>query len=110
MSLSTRKLMRLLVFFDLPVGSKAERRAACQFRHFLLKDGYVMLQWSVYARLANGFDIAQKHIRRLHRHVPKQGSVRCLTVTEKQYTEMLVLVGERSLQEKVATTEQILLF
>lgn len=43
------KFMRILVFFDLPVKTKAEKREATKFRKFLINDGYHMLQYSVYA-------------------------------------------------------------
>ena len=46
----------MIVFFDLPVQTKTERRHATAFRNFLLKDGYHMLQFSVYARVCNGND------------------------------------------------------
>lgn len=48
------KYMRLIVMFDLPTGTVGERRAANQFRHFLLHDGYYMMQFSIYVRLCNG--------------------------------------------------------
>ena len=57
--------MRLIVFFDLPMVTKAEKRAYVQFRRFLLNDGYDMVQWSVYARLLNGTDAQEKHLKRL---------------------------------------------
>ena len=50
--------MRLIVMFDLPVMTKAERRAATQFRNFLLNDGYYMMQFSIYIRLCNGIEAA----------------------------------------------------
>ena len=51
----------MFVFFDLPVGTKAERRWATKFRNFLKDDGFMMLQWSVYARVCRGDDAADKH-------------------------------------------------
>lgn len=48
--------MRLLVFFDLPVKTKAERRSYVLFRRFLLRDGYDMIQFSVYGRILFGRD------------------------------------------------------
>ena len=57
--------MRILIFFDLPVGSAKERKAATKFRQFLLKDGYYMVQYSVYARVCNGTDAVEKHRIRL---------------------------------------------
>lgn len=102
--------MRLIVFFDLPTKTKKDKRAYVLFRRFLLKDGYDMLQFSVYGRVVNGFDDAEKHLKRLQDSLPPAGSVRCLKVTEKQFTKMLILVGDTSLQEKVVTQSQMLLF
>lgn len=102
--------MRLMVFFDLPVTTRDAKRAYTQFRHFLLNDGYDMLQWSVYARVVNGADAVQTHLQRLNMHLPPAGSVRVLQLTEKQYAGMLVLVGERRIQEKRVEYQQMLLF
>ena len=79
------KFMRMLVFFDIPVKTKRERRIAAAFRNFLLKDGYHMVQYSVYARVCNGMDAVQKHRSRLNTALPENGSVRLLVITEKQY-------------------------
>ena len=54
----------LFVFFDLPVGTKSQRREATRFRNFLKDDGYMMLQFSVYARVCRGEDGAMKHVAR----------------------------------------------
>jgi CRISPR-associated endonuclease Cas2 len=58
------RYMWLFVFFDLPVGTKAERRAATRFRNFLKDDGFLMLQWSVYARVCRGDEAVAKHDNR----------------------------------------------
>lgn len=102
--------MRLIVFFDLPTTSKQAKRDYTLFRRFLLNDGYDMLQWSVYGRIVNGHDAEKKHLKRLIAHLPPAGSVRCLTVTEKQFAAMRLLVGKRSSQEKSVSSEQLLLF
>lgn len=102
--------MRLMVFFDLPVGTREERRIANQFRQFLKKDGYDMIQWSVYGRVINGVDSVDTHLRRLSYNLPPEGSVRVLQLTEKQFAGMLVLVGERNFQEKEIDARQMLLF
>lgn len=106
----TRRFMRLLLFFDLPMVSKAEKRAYVQFRRFLLDDGYDMIQWSVYGRLLNGSDAHIKHLKRLAEHLPPAGSVRCMTVTEKQFAGIQLLVGKPAFQEKNVTAAQLLLF
>ena len=102
--------MRMLVFFDLPVVTKADRRAYTVFRRFLLNDGYDMIQWSVYGRLLNGTDAQAKHLTRLADSTPPAGSVRCMTVTEKQFAGIRLLVGLPLFQEKKVTAEQMLLF
>ena len=102
--------MRLLVFFDLPVVTRAERRAYTVFRRFLLNDGYDMIQFSVYGRIVNGNDAEQKHLKRLVDNLPPEGSVRCLTVTEKQFAPMKLLVGMPLFQEKAVKANQMLLF
>lgn len=110
MSQTTRRYMRLLVFFDLPMVTKPERRAYALFRRHLLNDGYDMLQFSVYGRVVSGRDAEAKHLQRLQLNLPPAGSVRVLTVTEKQFTSMRLMVGVPSFQEKTVHAAQIVLF
>ena len=110
MGAETRRFMRLMVFFDLPVVLKADRRAYTVFRRFLLNDGYDMLQFSVYGRILNGADAEKKHMQRLIQHLPPAGSVRVLSVTEKQFASMKLLVGLPLFQEKRVNAAQMLLF
>ena len=110
MSQDTRRFMRMLVFFDLPMVSKAEKRAYTVFRRFLLNDGYDMIQFSVYGRILNGSDAVDKHMRRLLANLPPEGSVRVLTLTEKQFVSMKLLVGMPRFQEKKVNATQITLF
>jgi len=86
--------MRIIVMFDLPVGTAGQRREATRFRNFLLRDGYSMMQFSVYVRICNGADAVMKHKTRLEGEVPQNGSVRMLVVTERQYAAMDILLGE----------------
>ncbi|MEG2172541.1 MAG: CRISPR-associated endonuclease Cas2 [Desulfovibrionaceae bacterium] len=101
--------MRLIVFFDLPVKSKAERREATRFRKYLLKDGYDMLQLSVYARICRGQEAVDKHYGRLMCQLPPTGCVRVLQVTEQQYGRMKIVVGKAQPAEKVAPVQLLLL-
>lgn len=102
--------MRMMVFFDLPTVTKTERRAYTLFRRFLLNDGYDMIQFSIYGRILNGNDAGEKHMKRLLVNLPPAGSIRVLTVTEKQYAGMKLLVGTPLFQEKQVNASQILLF
>ncbi len=101
--------MRMLVFFDLPVTTAKERKSATQFRNFLLKDGYYMMQFSVYSRVCNGNDDVEKHAKRLRANLPDNGSVRLLTITEKQYQNMHILVGKFKPNEQPFQVEQLTL-
>lgn len=101
--------MRILVFFDLPTTSAKAKREYVLFRRFLLKDGYDMLQWSVYGRVVNGVDAVERHLKRLKANLPPAGSVRCLTVSEKQFAQMKILVGTAKAQEKTVTAVQLIL-
>ncbi|AKH21522.1 CRISPR-associated endonuclease Cas2 [Sedimenticola thiotaurini] len=109
MSQETRRFMRLLVFFDLPTITREDKRAYTLFRRFLLKDGYDMIQWSVYGRVINGFDNMETHLKRLSANLPPEGSVRCLQVSEKQFVQMKLLVGEPKKQEKTVSSAQLVL-
>ena len=102
--------MRLMVFFDLPTLTKAEKRTYTLFRRFLLQDGYDMIQWSVYGRVVNGVDDAETHLRRLAANLPSAGSVRCLKISEKQFSQIKMLVGTAKIQEKKVNASQMLLF
>ena len=109
-NMSEEVFMRMIVLFDLPVTTKAKMRAANQFRQFLLKDGYQMLQLSIYTRIIKGRDALEKHHKRLVAHLPEEGSIRCLSITEKQFASMEILVGEKKPQEKNVNSNQLLLF
>jgi CRISPR-associated protein Cas2 len=101
--------MWILVFFDLPVKKPEQRRLATQFRNFLLKDGYLMLQFSVYARVCKGQEAVDKHLKRATANLPNEGSIRALQVTDKQYSRMQILLGNLIPEERI-DGEQLLLF
>src|SRR6185437_3313620 len=99
----------MFVFFDLPVGTKNDRRNATRFRKFLKADGFMMLQWSVYSRVCRGDDAAEKHGHRVTKNLPPRGSVRTLQVTDRQYARMRLLLGEATFNEKKAPQQLVLL-
>lgn len=90
------KFMRILIMFDLPTKTKNDRRNASRFRSYLIKDGYIMLQWSVYSRLCDGMDSVQTHKNRLNKNMPPLGEIRVLTLTEKQYESIEILLGGKN--------------
>jgi len=101
------RLMRLIVFFDLPVKTKKDKKAYRTFHSFLVKQGYHLIQYSVYGRVCGGLDRLETQLARLRANVPPKGSVRCMTVTEKQYASIEILVGEHRREEKTQAYEQL---
>ena len=106
----SNNFMRLLVFFDLPVKTKEERSMATKLRQYLLKDGFYMIQFSLYGRLCNSVENALLHERALLNHLPYAGSVRSMLVTEKQYAGMKILVGTAKKRERSVVENQISFF
>ena len=102
--------MRMIVFFDLPVKTKNERREATRFRNFLMNDGYHMLQFSVYARVCNGLDAVEKHRVRLKQKLPNNGAIRMLVITEKQYSSIEILLGRLTQADEPFQCEQLTIF
>ena len=102
--------MRMLIFFDLPVKTSDQRKVAGRFRKFLIKDGYHMVQYSVYARVCNGLKDVEKHRTRLYRAVPDNGSIRLLVITEKQYESIEILIGELKEDDTSFAAEQLSIF
>ena len=99
--------MRVMVMFDLPVGTGSQRREYTRFRKFLLKNGFVMQQESVYSKLALNTSIAQRIEDNVRRNKPPEGLVQMLTITEKQYSRMELLVGE--VQSEVIQSDERLI-
>jgi CRISPR-associated protein Cas2 len=92
--------MWLFVFFDLPVTTKKERKAASGFRKDLLKDGFTMMQFSVYVRHCASKESAEVHTKRIRRLVPEHGLVSILRVTDKQYGHIENFWGAKTLPLK----------
>lgn len=109
MAVKGERFMRVIVFFDLPTVTKKDKKTAAEFRRFLLQDGYYMLQWSVYSRVCKGLAEVETHCNRLRAVLPDMGSIRLLTVTEKQYASMEILLGTVKKTEKAGAVQLLLL-
>ena len=86
--------MRILVMFDLPVGTESERKNYRLFRKYLIKSGFLMLQESVYCKIAQNTTVADAIIANVRKNRPDDGLVQVLKITEKQYSRMEYIVGE----------------
>jgi CRISPR-associated protein Cas2 len=99
----------VLVFFDLPVLTPEQRREAAGFRKDLIKEGFMMVQYSVYARPCQSADRVDSQLRRIKALLPAQGEVRALTLTDAQWGRMAVFhSGKKKAAEDMP--EQLLLF
>ena len=87
--------MRVMVFFDLPVETSEDRREYRKFRKFLIKKGFLMMQESVYSKLALNQTVANSIVSSVRENKPKSGLVQMLVITEKQYARMEYVVGEK---------------
>lgn len=85
--------MRLLVFFDLPTQTSNERKRYAKFRKMLISHGFSMLQYSVYERITRNYDDCEKYISIIEANKPLQGDIRCLSVTERQYERLKLIIG-----------------
>ena len=101
--------MRLLVFFDLPVETTKQRKEYRQFRKYLIKEGFLMIQESVYSKLAINDANANAVIARMRKNRPTAGLVQVLKVTERQYETMIYIVGSRKVYDEVDTMEELLI-
>ena len=87
--------MWLLAMFDLPVETKGQRRIATNFRKSLLRDGFAMLQLSVYARYCASEDASAAHRKRMKATIPDEGFVRVVALTDLQFGKMENYVGKK---------------
>jgi CRISPR-associated protein Cas2 len=88
MILSGYRAVWIFTMFDLPVDTKSARKAYADFRKHLLKDGFTMLQYSVYVRHCASEENADVHYNRIKNFLPDDGEVRLITITDKQFGRM----------------------
>ncbi|KAF1303938.1 MULTISPECIES: CRISPR-associated endonuclease Cas2 [Enterococcus] len=89
------RYMRLILMFDMPTETADERKAYRRFRKFLLSEGFIMHQFSVYSKILLNGTANKAMVARLKQNNPKKGLITVLTVTEKQFSRMLYLSGEQ---------------
>lgn len=105
--LNRYELMWTLVLFDLPVVEKEERKEATKFRNFLLDCGFTMVQYSVYVKLFSGKDACEKYYKMIQDNLPENGKVDILSITDKQYENIISFNAREREQKK--KPEQLLL-
>ena len=94
-ALSGYRIMWVFVLFDLPVGTKKERKAATRFRHALLDLGFEMSQFSVYLKFTAGKEQAEALERKVEAAMPSSGKVHLVQITDKQYENIRTYRGRK---------------
>lgn len=84
--------MRILVFFDLPTETATDRRVYSKFRKFLIKEGFIMMQESVYVKLVLNTSITNSIKEKINKNKPPKGIVQMLVITEKQFNSMEYII------------------
>lgn len=102
------RFVRILVLFDLPVLTVENRRNYSRFRKFLIRNGFMMMQESVYCRMALNQNIANSIISNIRANKPPEGLVQILTVTEKQFSKMELITGNYT-SEVVDSDERLII-
>ena len=103
------RFMRVIVFFDLPTLTSENRREYTRFRKFLIKNGFLMMQESVYTKMALNQTVASSIVESVRKNKPLEGIVQMMTVTEKQYNRMEYVCGEFS-SDVLCTDERLVVF
>lgn len=98
--LSGYRIMWLQVIFDLPVGTRSERRRATKFRNHLLDLGFEMEQFSVYLRFCPDKSFSESLIQKIESNLPPDGSVKMLAFTDRQYESIRAFQGAKQLRTR----------
>ena len=93
------RFMRIVLFFDLPTLTEKNRKEYTRFRKFLIKTGFMMLQESVYVKLALNTTTTNTLMNNLEKNKPADGLVQVLLV-------MYMLLGENK-SEVLNSTERL---
>ena len=82
------------MFFDLPMETKEEKRSYSSFRKFLIKNGFIMMQKSVYSKLVLNKTVSDSVKSLVRKNTPPKGLLQLLEITEKQFSMIEYMLGE----------------
>ena len=102
------RYMRVIVMFDLPTITASDCREYRKFRKFLIKSGFIMMQESVYSKLVLNANAAEAITANVRRNKPPAGIIQLLTVTEKQFSNIELVVGS-VYKDVLDTTERLVI-
>ena len=103
MNMMRDRIVRTIVFFDLPNVYLKDKKNYIKFRKYLLSEGFIMMQESVYSKIVMNNQQSVLLLERLRKNAPKKGIIQVLTITEKQYSQIEYIIGESN--SKIINTE-----
>ncbi|MEG1009654.1 MAG: CRISPR-associated endonuclease Cas2 [Clostridia bacterium] len=96
------------MMYDLPNNNYQENKEYMKFRKLLIKNGYIMMQFSIYSKCLNVKTKFNLEVNKIKKFIPTQGNIRILAVTEKQYLDMIFLKGETNINESINGPERFI--
>lgn len=87
------RFMRILIFFDLPTLTVSERRSYRKFRKMLINEGFIMMQESVYCKLAMNYNAVELCMNKIKKSSPSKGIIQSMCITEKQFSDINYICG-----------------
>lgn len=99
--------MRTIIFFDLPNVYSIDKRNYNRFRKYLIKEGFIMLQESVYSKISLNNQQSDALNQRIKKNSPRKGVIQLLTITEKQYSNIQYILGNNN--NKIINSEDRLI-
>lgn len=103
------RIMRMIVMFDLPTETSTDKRKYRKFRKFLIKNGYTMMQYSVYSKIILNRTVLNYQKLKLKQNAPSKGFVDVLIVTENQYANIETVVGEKERTNQENSTKRMII-
>ena len=106
---SSYRPMWLIAMFDLPVMTPLSRKRASRFRHVLLDAGFIMLQFSIYARFCESAEAITVKRQYVRMNLPPDGAIRMIAITDRQFAKMEHYQGHKRARSE-ETPDDLLLF
>lgn len=101
--------VRVICIFDLPTITENDKRAYRDFRKFLIKNGFEMLQYSVYIRTCPNRSFANKFNQKIRQNSPRKGDIKLLMITEKQFEDMISIICEDKERHEILKSESLVI-
>lgn len=98
--------MKIILMYDLNMDSPIKIKEYNKFHKWIIKRGYIMLQYSLYYKTINTVTKYDYEQVALAKSVPTSGNVRCMLITDRQFYDMKILRGNKYLNEKINNSER----